>query len=155
MRVLIATDESDHAVLVAERARCLFGDEVEYLFLNVAAFPAPTGWAAGWGASTPMTAAATFDGSIEDALTTSQLQLLARKAKRHAAEICARTPMLSAEPIGDVGDPVNCILAAAHARSVDVIAVGFHDRSWLSRLFVPAVSKEVVRVSDIPVLVVR
>jgi nucleotide-binding universal stress UspA family protein len=60
-----------------------------------------------------------------------------------------------AKLIGDVGDPARAILEAAHEHGVDVVVVGSHDRSWLSRLFSKSVSTEIVKRADLPVLLAK
>ena len=57
--------------------------------------------------------------------------------------------------MGEVGDPAHAIVRAAAACGADVIVVGSHDRSWLSKLFTPSVAAAVVSESSIPVLMVR
>jgi nucleotide-binding universal stress UspA family protein len=47
------------------------------------------------------------------------------------------------------------ILEAAHQHGVDVVVVGSHDRSWLSRLFAKSVSTEIVKRADVPVLLAK
>jgi len=53
------------------------------------------------------------------------------------------------------GDVVNELCRAAHRHDVDLIVVGTHDRSLLSRLLVPSITRGVIDRSDRPVLVVR
>lgn len=154
MKILVAADESEHAVVAAGVAQRLFGGEAEYLLLNVAPMPAPIGWAAGWGSAAPMTAPLVV-ASAEDPLSTTSLESLEHVAEQHAATVSAHTVIERIEPIGEVGDPAKCILEAAQARDVDLIVIGFHQRSWLSRLLAPSVSRKVMHDSDIPVLVVR
>ena len=112
------------------------------------------GWASGWVAAAPMTAPL-VGASAEDPLSTTSLEDLEHEAEEDAATVSARSVIERIEPIGDVGEPVKCILEAAHERDVDLIVIGFHQRSWLSRLLAPSVSRRVMRDSDIPVLVVR
>ena len=52
-------------------------------------------------------------------------------------------------------DPSEAILHAAHEQGADVIVVGSHERGWFSRLLSGSVSQDLVRRSDIPVLVVK
>jgi nucleotide-binding universal stress UspA family protein len=157
MRVLVGADSSDHGVKVAETAHRLFGDDAEYLVISVSPLGPPVGWSPGWGGAAPLllpigvspTRAAGFDPP-----TAREADDLATRAGAHAAEVSAQSGLDEAESIGDVGDPAARILDAAHEHHVDVLVVGYHDRSWFSRLVTPSVSREVVRESDIPVLVV-
>lgn len=154
MRVLVAADKSEHAVVAADVARRLFGDEAEYLLLSVAPMPRPNGFAAGWGAGISMTTPLGA-GWADGALSTTSLESLEGTAELHAAAVGDHAAVERIEPMGDVGEPATCILSAAQARDVDLIVVGWHHRSWWSRLLVPSVSRAVVRSSRIPVLVVR
>jgi nucleotide-binding universal stress UspA family protein len=133
----------------------LFGRTADYLFVSVVSLVPSSGWSAGWGVATPTAVtlpAISADGSL---CQLSELELLALQAKRHAAEVAVRSPLSWADVAGDVGDPARCILAAAHAHRVDVIAVGACNRSWCRRLFRRSVTREIIRGSDVPVLVVR
>ncbi len=53
------------------------------------------------------------------------------------------------------GDPGDAIVAAADAESADLIVVGSHGRSGVSRFFLGSVSDFVVRHAHCPVMVVR
>jgi len=75
-------------------------------------------------------------------------------AMSQAQSVVTSSALPDAEPIGDTGDPAMTIVDAAHAHQVDVIVIGHEDRSWFSRLVEGSVSKNVIRESDIPVLVV-
>jgi len=153
MKILVAADESDHAIVASRVAQRLFGPEAEYVLLNVAPMPTPAGWAVAWGSAVPM-AAPLAGASAEDPLSSTSLEHLEHEAAQHAATLSRRSVIERIEPIGEVGEPAKCILEAAHARGVDLIVIGFHQRSWLSRLVAPSVSRRVMRDSDIPVLVV-
>ena len=153
MRILVAADASEHAAFAAGVAQRLFGAEAEYFVLSVAPMPAPMGWAAAWGTAAPM-AAPLVAASAEDPLSTVSLETLEHDAARHAATVSERSLVERIEPIGEVGEPAKCILEAAQTRDVDLIVIGFHQRSWLSRLLAPSVSRRVMHDSEIPVLVV-
>ena len=77
------------------------------------------------------------------------------RAHERAAEVAGDSDLDAAEVLGDTGDPAYAILDAAHEHQVDVIVVGSHERNWFSRLLSGSVSREVVRESTIPVLVVK
>lgn len=53
------------------------------------------------------------------------------------------------------GDTVDCILAEAEARQVDLIVMGYHPRGRLEEAIVGSVSRSVLRRSKVPVLLVR
>ena len=53
------------------------------------------------------------------------------------------------------GEPGDAIVAAADAESADIIVVGSHGRSGVSRVFMGSVSDFVVRHAHCPVMVVR
>jgi nucleotide-binding universal stress UspA family protein len=53
------------------------------------------------------------------------------------------------------GEPGEAIVAAATAESADLIVVGSHGRSGVSRFFIGSVSDFVVRHAHCPVMVVR
>ena len=154
MKILVAADGSDHGAVAADVAQRLFGAGAEYLLLCVTPMPAPLGWAAGWESAAPI--GPPLGGAPgDDPLSTTALESLEHEAEQHAATVSARTDIERIEPIGDVGEPAQCILEVAHARCVDLIVIGFHQRSWLRRLLAPSVSRAVMRRSDTPVLVVR
>jgi nucleotide-binding universal stress UspA family protein len=51
---------------------------------------------------------------------------LEHDAEVHAATESFQTAIERIEPVGDVGDPAQCILDEAHARHVDLIVIGYH-----------------------------
>jgi nucleotide-binding universal stress UspA family protein len=53
------------------------------------------------------------------------------------------------------GAPAEQILEAAHEVSADAIAMATHSRRGLSRMMVGSVAEEIVRLADVPVLLVR
>lgn len=141
MKVLIALDHSDAARNAARTAARLFGPEAELLVLNVVQVPiAAAGTAYGFGAVTPL-----------------RLDLLgeAESDQQSAiAEDAAAAGLPDAEVEVTTGEVVHEICEAAERHDVDLVVVGSHDRSLLSRLFEPSVSRGVVRTSERPVLVV-
>ncbi len=76
-------------------------------------------------------------------------------AEREAHVAAERAGLKETELIGEIGDPAHAIVDADHQHGVDVVVVGSHQRSWLSRLFSRSVSAEVVKRADIPVLVAK
>ena len=127
-RVLIAVDESDESVEAARVAHQLFGDEAEYLVVNVSD---PIGNAMAWGYVYPIVppiaaypvmmpsadvgfagpGTAAGDGGGETKSATEQ-------AEDRAADVVEQAHLGDAETIGEVGDAASAILEAAErARS--------------------------------------
>lgn len=142
-RVLIAADSSDTSVEAARVAHRLFGDAAEYMVVNV---DRAMNDAMAWGAAYPL--AMPLPPETDDAAAI-------QRAEDVATEVRDSASMPDAEVIGDVGDPAYAIIQAAHQHDVDVIVVGSHTHSWLSRLFTGSVSNDLLREADIPVLVVK
>ena len=152
MRVLIAVDGTDHSVTVARTAHQLFGDGADYLVLNCAQIPI-AGWSAPFGTVSPM-AAPMMPGDTSG-LWPIDVAESTKLAQSQAEEIVVATDLpAAAETLGDAGDPVTTIIDAAREHRADVIVVGHEDRSWFSRLLEGSVSREVIRESNLPVLVV-
>lgn len=150
-RVLIAADDSDLSVETARAAHQLFGDDAEYLLVNVgtAIDTNVYAWGEAYMVSVPLPPVlSTPDGADDDRGPAID------DARSQATEI-VHTADIDAEPIGAVGDPAVAILEAARRHSVDVIAVGTHERSWFSRLFRPSVAHDLLREASVPILVVR
>jgi nucleotide-binding universal stress UspA family protein len=53
------------------------------------------------------------------------------------------------------GDAVDCILAEAESRQVDLIVMGYHPRGRLEEAIMGSVSRSVLRRASVPVLLVR
>jgi len=167
-RVLIAADDSEESITAARTARTLFGDTAEYTVVSVASTQGML-WAGSsmeWGLPYPMvippagamgpplvfqqpTAAA--DGSSDQGGYQSPTDI----AEQQADEVAVAAHLPTPDVVGEVGDPVDAIIAAAERCHADVIVVGSHDRNWLSKLFTQSVSDAVVRDATVPVLVVR
>jgi nucleotide-binding universal stress UspA family protein len=163
-KVLIALDDNDESIEAAALARRLFGEHAEYLAINVFEHPPsavrsgsswPTtpvgGSPMAWGAVLP------YDtGAAESVVDKDVPEITGRDvAARDALAAAERAGLAEAEVIGEVGDPARAILDAAQEHAVDVVVVGSHQRSWLSRLFSRSVSAEVVKRADVPVLVAK
>jgi nucleotide-binding universal stress UspA family protein len=142
-KVLIAADNSETSVSAARVAHSLFGDSAEYLVVNV---DRTMNDAMAWGAAYPL--AMPLPAPTDDPTALQRAEDVASDVKNSAA-----LPM--AESIGEVGDPAHAIIQAAHEHGVDVIVVGSHTHTWLSRLFTGSVSNDLLREADIPVLVVK
>lgn len=157
-RVLIAVDESEESVEAARVAHALFGDDADYLVVNVAD-PLANGMA--WGYVYPIVppiaaypvmmpagdASATGDGADAESP--------AEHAEQRAAEVADQAQLTHAETVGEVGDAATAIIEAADQHAADVIVVGSHERSWFDRLMKASVTKRVLSDSRIPVLVVK
>ncbi len=151
-RVLIASDESDQAVRAAETAHRLFGDGADYFVVNVGAEPLPYVDTGGWGIAAPLSLPITMDsGTLTGRGTDEERE---DHAHQRAEDVAGEASLKDAEAIGDIGDPATAILHAAHARQIDVIVVGSHRHHWFDGLFNGSVSRDLIRESDIPVLIV-
>jgi nucleotide-binding universal stress UspA family protein len=147
--VLIAVDGSKLDLVVAERARHLFGDDAHYVVVNVREDPitfATVPVAEGYSATVPPAAWVDLADDPDAA---------SRDARGVADDIVDRTGIPDAEPLGEVGAPAHVILRAAEAHSVDVIVLGSHDRNWIDRWLDPSVSRAITHSSTVPVLLVR
>lgn len=158
IRVLVAVDETEGSVRAAEAAHRLFGDDAEYLAVNVtnlvdmAAIP---WYGAGWGAPYSAPYGAVWAYRTDVTPVTGEEVTGEEVAKTHAQEVAEQSGLADAEAVGEEGDPAAAVLRAAQQRNVDVIVVGTHERGWFDRLIRPSVSKEIVKTSPIPVLVVH
>jgi nucleotide-binding universal stress UspA family protein len=161
-RVLIAVDDSDTSLAAAQTAHRLFGDSADYTVVNVAE-NAPVVWgddALRYGTVYPLSIpGAGVIGGIPFVIRSPNSSGLSADridaAEQTADDVAHEAGLLSAESIGDTGDPADAIISAARAHKADVIVVGTHDRGWFKRLVSSSVSDAVVRDSDVPVLVAR
>ena len=161
-RVLIAVDDSDTSLAAAQTAYRLFGDEADYTVINVAE-NTPVEWgdeSLRYGTVYPLSIpGAGVVGGVPFVIRSSASSDLDSDrvdvAEQTADDIAGEAGLLHAEPIGDTGDPAEAIIAAATAHKADVVVVGTHERSWFKRLVGSSVSNEVIRDSEIPVLVAR
>jgi nucleotide-binding universal stress UspA family protein len=159
--VLIAVDDSDHAVDLARCALQLFGDEAKYTVLSVA-HQRPLVWGddmlvggvvyplavPGMGVLGGVPLDVHAQGDLERPLVDP-----ADVAVRNAEDVAA-TAGIDAEPVGLVGgDVAETILEAAAQHDADVIVVGSHARGWFSRLLTPSVADAVAKRAERPVLI--
>jgi nucleotide-binding universal stress UspA family protein len=161
--VVVAVDETEHSVRVATVARDFFGPDARFLVVSVGAKELLLwdGHPLTWGVSYPVVPSiAGVDYPFVPATTGDDPELptagltAVDVAQRNAEGVARAAELHDAEPIGDVGDPAECILTVAEEHGADVIVVGSHHRSWLSRLFTGSVSGQVIKHADRPVLVV-
>jgi nucleotide-binding universal stress UspA family protein len=160
-RVLIAVDETDESVEAARVAHQLFGDDAEYLVVNVSD-PLANGMA--WGYVYPivppiaaypvMMPAADAAGTVS-ATGGADDESPVEHAEHRAQEVAAKADLGGAETVGEVGDAATAIIDAADEHKADVIVVGSHERSWFDRLMSASVTKRVLSDATIPVLVVK
>jgi nucleotide-binding universal stress UspA family protein len=147
--VLIALDDSDEAHAAAAAAHRLFGDEARYLAINVAPLPNPAetyAWGSVFGYPYPPVVPAVADEEYSGDVKVA--------ARAEAAQLAAEVGLDNAQPLGDVGDPVDAIVEAAEAHRVDVIVAGYHERSFLARMFEPSVTNALIKRTSVPVMVV-
>lgn len=137
MRVLVAIDDSPHALRAAREAARLFPGS-EFLVINVAGRVVP--WVTGdYGTVYPMHLTDLPESGLTDAEIDARVE---------------RAGLDDARVIGAEGDPASTICAAAEANDVDVVVVGSRDKGLLRRLFEPSVAHAVVQGTYRPVLVV-
>ncbi|MCU1501356.1 MAG: universal stress protein UspA, partial [Ilumatobacteraceae bacterium] len=136
----------------------LFGDAAEYFVTNVGFSPLTPTCTSGWGIATPVTMPFTLPKPIgivgADVDAAGQDVEGQDVAQQRATEVADQAALHDAHPLGDTGDPAVAILDAAHEHGVDVIVVGSHHTHWFDRLLTGSVSRELLRGSDVPVLVV-
>ena len=105
-----------------------------------------------------MTPPSPFIGDGTPPQSYTELLLLARRSarKRLAALLTrARRQGLRAHAVFVEGLPAEEILRATRRARADLVVMGTHGRSGVSRLFMGSVAERVVRESRVPVLTVR
>jgi nucleotide-binding universal stress UspA family protein len=150
-RILVAVDESEGARRAAEFTNEFFGVlDVETLVLNVAATPVPWFPGVGGGVVGPYAWRQVPVGAPGEPVAELMIE-----ARDQAGHVAAASGVEDADPIAEVGDPVDAIRATAVAEDVDLIVVGTSDKGWWRRLLEGSVSDALVRSAECPVLVVR
>ena len=166
IQVLIAVDESEQALNAARVAYNLFGDNATYTVVNVAD-ESPMIWGGDslmWGVGYPVlmtpaglvgvaprpTAGAGAGAPVPD-IDSSPIDA----AMQVAMDVATEAELPNPQVVGEVGDPARAILEAARQHEADVIVVGSHDRSWVTRLFGPSVADSILKEAEIPVLIAR
>ena len=167
-QVLIAVDESEHSLRAARVAYGLFGENATYTVVNVADV-SPMVWGGDslmWGVGYPVLMAPAGlvgvgpSGQAESPTSAAPTTTTADNAPIEAAmqvalDVATEADLPNPQVVGEVGDPALAIMEAARHHQADVIVIGSHDRSWLTRLLNPSVAGSVVKDSDIPVLIVH
>jgi nucleotide-binding universal stress UspA family protein len=153
-RVLIAVDGTSSDRIIVNSTHALFGDDAEYVLINVRRDPmmiAATTIGVGMTAMVPAVDLHSEYGDSGGDTLQSEADLATGTARAAAAQ----ANLDDATVVGEIGLEPDAILNAAHEYAVDVIAVGDHDRNWFSRLISPSVSEAITDRADMPVLVIR
>ncbi len=165
-RVMIAVDGSELDGPLARTAHRLFGEGADYWAVNVQGdaangavpptFPAMYGGSlVGFGSAYPFLAPDPYQVGGTRTADGSDIGDAAQERADATAEAAVDEAGISdAGHVAELGDPPEAIIRAAQRHSIDVIVVGDHDRGWWSRLFAPAVGKELIDRADVPVVVV-
>ena len=98
----------------------------------------------------------TFDGTdviVDYEVLTKHSEEAARAELGRLLEVTGLTG--KAETLLEIGDPVTTILDAIDDRRVDLVVMGTHGRTGLSRLIMGSVTDRVLRTAPCPVLAVR
>jgi nucleotide-binding universal stress UspA family protein len=168
-RLLIAVDETDESHHAVRVAHSLFGDNCEYLAINVAEDPHKQSWGGAplaWGSvitypfpyatepyavvPSPVLPAGDDPRGIHD-----RTQDAMHRAEDVAAEVTSQSGLAHVEAVGEIGDPAEAIAAAAESHRVDLIVVGSHEKGWFRRMLDGSVAEDLLRSTHIPVLVVN
>ena len=152
-RVLIAVDGTSSDRIIVNSTHKLFGDDAEYVLINVRRDPmmvAATTIGVGMTAMVPAVDLRNEYGDESETLQ-SEADLATDTARAAAAD----ADLDDAIAVGEIGLEPDAILHAADEYAVDVIAVGDHDRNWFSKLISPSVSEAITDRADVPVLMIR
>jgi nucleotide-binding universal stress UspA family protein len=143
MHVLVATDGSQYSIEAARRAAELLRPADHVTLLTVVT-------------EVPGDDAGGFEGSVYS--PEEQEEAWNAELAEAGAELERTASALSAARVDkriEVGDVANTICHVAGELGVDLVVVGSHGRTGLSRLFLGSASEHVVRHAPCPVLVVR
>ena len=150
--VLIAVDDSDDAVATATATHELFGDRTKYYLINVES-AALRAWCGArhirWSAQQRCTRRC---GRARQ-LRRWPRPMLRRRAAPHRSlrKLPSRTRRRWVTP--EIPRPPSCVRHTIIA--ADLVVVGHHEHSWLSRLFLRSLSDDIVKRADLPVLVIK
>lgn len=136
--ILVPTDGSegvqpaiDHAIELASR----FGATIHALFVVEAADTA----------TVPEAQWVTIEGTLEDVGEDAVADIESRARQRNIEAVTTVTR----------GTPHEEIVAYSDQRGIDLVVMGTHGRSGLDRVLLGSVTENVIRQSDVPVLVRR
>lgn len=140
MKTLIAVDSSESAAWISDRARLLFPAAEHFVLSAASVSPLVIGDPIGGGGFAAMPSAA---------------ELL--ESEHHADEAIAeaKAHLGNVDSAVEIGPAGQVICEHAREHGIDVIIVGRRTKSWLSKLFDPAVSDYVIDHAPCAVLVVR
>lgn len=147
MKILVATDGSDHAVDAAVRGLAVLGAADSVVLVCVVHTPTvvSSGMESGFagGMATPEVVDAAWVGAKEDADDSID------------RTIAALPDGLAIERRVETGEPGLAIVAAAEELGVDAVVIGTRGRGAVKRALLGSVSTHVVHNAPCPVLVVR
>jgi nucleotide-binding universal stress UspA family protein len=143
-RILIALDASPVSIHAARVATRLFQGVPDVEFLAISVANVPVAWA-----GDPTGGAYALPESVWQELDDQARDETGVVERAHEAGIT------QVEPVADMGDPVDRIVAAAEEHDVALVVVGAHDKGFLRKLVDPSVSHGVLRHTHRPVLVVH
>lgn len=95
--------------------------------------------------------------SYQDGTRRSLTELIRENAEREMTEFLAKVALPAGRTFSHQlisGDPVSAILEEAAKPDYDVIVVGTHGRTGVTRLLLGSVTEKLIRLSPIPVLTV-
>jgi len=153
-RVLIAVDGTSSDRIIVNSTHKLFGDDAEYVLINVRRDPmmiAATTVGVGMTAMVPAVDLRSEYGDSDGDTLQSEADLATSTARAAAAA----EHLDDAVAVGEIGLEPDAILSAADQYAVDVIVVGDHDRNWFSKMISPSVTEAIKDRADVPVLVIR
>lgn len=158
-RVLVAIDGSDATHRVVDFVNDFFRSnggaaDVEVIGVNVGLVDTapPTGFVIPDGAMFGMAYPWYYDRPSAEWAEASARE--DEQARREAAAVVAESGLEDAQALGRLGEPADTIVRVADEQDVDLIVVGDNHRGALQRLLTPSTSREVVKRSERPVLVV-
>lgn len=147
MKILVATDGSDHAVQAAQRGVGVLGAADTVVLLCVVHTPAivSSGMESGFagGMATPEVVDAAWVGAKEEADASID------------RTIAALPDALTIERRVETGEPGLAIVAVAEELDVDAVVIGSRGRGAVKRALLGSVSTHVVHNAPGPALVVR
>jgi len=147
VKILVATDGSDHAVQAAQRGVGVLGAADTVVLLCVVHTPAivSSGMESGFagGMATPEVVDAAWVGAKEEADASID------------RTIAALPDALTIERRVETGEPGLAIVAVAEELDVDAVVIGSRGRGAVKRALLGSVSTHVVHNAPCPVLVVR